>query len=77
MTEQMSKEIVDVLSKYDTTHVCTLDAFNRIFKLTDYNNALTSDKVLREFNGRSFLFFQILLSIQIIQQTLCGIVWYI
>jgi hypothetical protein len=45
MTEKMSTEIVDVLSKYDTTHVCTLDAFDRIFKLTDYNNAL---QVLRE-----------------------------
>jgi hypothetical protein len=27
MTEKMSREIVDVLSKYDTTHVFTLDAF--------------------------------------------------
>ena len=34
MTEKMSTEIVDVLSKYHTTHVFTLDAFDRIFKLT-------------------------------------------
>ena len=40
MTEKLSTEIVDVLSKYDTTHACTLDAFGGIFKLTDYNNAL-------------------------------------
>jgi hypothetical protein len=33
MTEKMSKEIVDVLSKYDTTHVFTLDAFDPILKL--------------------------------------------
>jgi hypothetical protein len=46
MTEQMSKEIVDVLSNYDTTHVFTLDAFDRIFKLTHYNNALLRREVL-------------------------------
>jgi hypothetical protein len=40
MTEKMSKEIVDVLSKYDTTHVFTLDAFESVFKLTHFNNAL-------------------------------------
>jgi hypothetical protein len=40
MTEQMSKEIVDVLSKYDVTHVFTLDAFECVFELTHYNNAL-------------------------------------
>ena len=40
MTEKMSTEIVDVLSKYDTTHVFTLDAFDRIFKLTHYDNAM-------------------------------------
>ena len=42
----MSTEIVDVLSKYHTTHVFTLDAFDRIFKLTHYNNALLKRKVL-------------------------------
>ena len=46
MTEKMSKKIVDVLSNYDTTHVFTLDAFDRIFKLTHYNNALLRRKVL-------------------------------
>jgi len=46
MTEKMSTEIVDVLSNYDTTHVCTLDAFDRIFKLTDYTNALLKRKAL-------------------------------
>ena len=40
MTEKMSKEIVDVLSKYDTTHVFTLDAFEHVFRLTHFNNAL-------------------------------------
>jgi hypothetical protein len=40
MTEKMSTEIVDVLNKYDTTHVFILDAFDRIFKLTRYDNAL-------------------------------------
>ena len=39
MTEKMSTEIVDVLNKYDTTHVFTLDAFDRIFKLTHHDNA--------------------------------------
>ena len=46
MTEKMSNEIVDVLSKYDTTHVFTLDAFDRIFKLTHYNNALLKREAL-------------------------------
>ena len=31
MTEKMSTEIVDVLSKYDTTHVFRLDAFQCVF----------------------------------------------
>jgi hypothetical protein len=31
MTEKMSTEIVEVLSKYDTTHVFRLDAFQCIF----------------------------------------------
>ena len=46
MTEKMSKEIVDVLSKYDTTHVFTLDAFDHMFKLTHDNNALLKDIAL-------------------------------
>jgi hypothetical protein len=56
MTEKMSKEIVDVLSNYDTTHVFTLDAFDRIFMLTNYNNALLKREALKStimacFNG--------------------------
>jgi hypothetical protein len=39
MTEQMSKEIVDVLSNYDTTHVFTLDAFHLTYLFTHYYNA--------------------------------------
>ena len=35
----MSKEIVDVLSNYDTTHVFTLDAFHLTYLFTHYNNA--------------------------------------
>jgi hypothetical protein len=46
MTETMSKEIVDVLSKYDTTHVFTLDAFEPVFILTRYNNALLKREAL-------------------------------
>ena len=40
MTEKMSNEIVDILSKHDTTHVFTLDAFERILQVTHYNNVL-------------------------------------
>ena len=47
MTEKMSKEIVDVLSNYDTTHVFTLHAFDCIFKSTRYNNALLKDTALK------------------------------
>ena len=47
MTEKMSKEIVDVLSNYDTTHVFKLDAFDRIFKLTHYNNVLLKREALK------------------------------
>jgi hypothetical protein len=34
LTEKMSKEVVDILSKYkyDTTHVFTLDAFNVVLR---------------------------------------------
>jgi hypothetical protein len=47
MTEKMSKEIVDVLSNYDTTHVFTLAAFDRICKFTHYDNALLKREALR------------------------------
>jgi hypothetical protein len=47
MTDKMSKEIVDVLSNYNTTQVFTLDAFDLIFKLTHYNNALLKRESLR------------------------------
>ena len=40
MTERMSKEIVDVLSKYDTTHVFTSDDFECVFEETHFSNAL-------------------------------------
>ena len=46
MIETMSKEIVDVLSKCDTTHVFTLDAFDHIFKLTHGNNARLKQEAL-------------------------------
>ena len=47
ITETMSTEIVDVLSKYDTTYVFTLDAFDCVFKLTQYNNALLKHKTFK------------------------------
>ena len=47
MTEKMSKEIVDILSKYNTTHVFTLYAFQCVFKLTHYNNALLKRQTLK------------------------------
>ena len=47
MTEQMSMEIVDVLSKYDTTHVFTLDTFECVLNLTHYNNALLKREALK------------------------------
>ena len=46
MTEKMSKEIADVLSKHDTTHVFTLDAFDRIFHEAHYNKALLKHTAL-------------------------------
>jgi hypothetical protein len=46
MTETMSEEIVDILSKYDTTHVFRLDAFEFVFEVTHYNNALLKHAVL-------------------------------
>ena len=47
MTEKMSKEIVDVLSKYDTTHVFTLDAFECVFEETHFNNALLKHEAFK------------------------------
>jgi hypothetical protein len=47
MTEQMSTEIVDILNKYDTAQVFTLDAFERVFKLTYYNNVLLKNETLK------------------------------
>jgi len=46
MTKQMSKEIVDVLSKYDTTHVFILDAFECVFKLTHYKKSTVKTCIL-------------------------------
>jgi hypothetical protein len=44
----MSTVIVDIKSKYDTTHVfLTLDAFVRVFKLTYYNNVLLKSETLK------------------------------
>jgi hypothetical protein len=43
----MSTEIVDIVSKYDTAHVVTLDAFERVFKLTYYNNVLLKNETLK------------------------------
>ena len=47
MTEKLSTEIVDVLSKYDTTHVFALDAFKCVLKETHNNNALLKRETLR------------------------------
>ena len=47
LTEKMSKEIVEVLSKYDTIHVFALDAFKRVFKLAKYDNALLKHVALK------------------------------
>ena len=46
MTEKMSMEIVDVLSKYDTTHVSTLNAFENVFQLTQYDDVLLKHETL-------------------------------
>jgi hypothetical protein len=54
MTETMSKEIVDVLSKYNTTHIFQLGAFEQIFKLTHYNNALLKGYTLQSTIMASF-----------------------
>jgi hypothetical protein len=47
MTENMSKKVVDILSKYDTTHVFLLDAFDSVFEVTDYNNTLLKHETLK------------------------------
>ena len=46
MTDKMSTEIVDVLSKYDTTNVFRLGAFECVFDVTHYNNVLLKRGVL-------------------------------
>jgi hypothetical protein len=46
MTETMSMGIVDVLSKYDTTHVSTLNAFQNVFQLTQYDDVLLKHETL-------------------------------
>ena len=48
LTEKMSKEIVDLLSKYiyDTTHVFSLDAFKCVLKITKCNNVLLKNEAL-------------------------------
>jgi hypothetical protein len=60
MTENMSKEIVDVLSNYDTTHVFTLHAFECIFNLTRYNNALLKREALRSTIKACFIAYLLL-----------------
>jgi hypothetical protein len=54
MTETMSKEIVDVLSKYNTTHIFKLGAFEHVFKLAHYNNALLKRYTLKSTLMASF-----------------------
>ena len=48
LTEKMSKEIADLLSKYmyDTTHVFSLDAFKCVLKITQCNNVLLKYEAL-------------------------------
>ena len=50
----MSKESVDVLSKYDAIHVFTLDAFECVFELAHYNNALLKRESLKSTIMASF-----------------------
>ena len=52
----MSKEIVDILSKYDTTHAFTLDAFERVFRKTHYNNTLLKRESLTSTTLACFSF---------------------
>jgi len=47
MTETKSKEIVDILSKYDTTYVFILDAFDSVFDVTHFNNVLLKHETLK------------------------------
>jgi len=47
MTETKSKEIVDILSKYDTTYVFILDDFDSVFDVTHFNNALLKHETLK------------------------------
>jgi hypothetical protein len=47
LTEQISKEVVDILSKYDTTDVFKLHTFNRVFKETQYKKTLLKHAALQ------------------------------
>ena len=47
MNEQMSREIVDVLSKCDTTRIFRLGAFENVDKFTDYNIVLLKQMTLQ------------------------------
>ena len=47
MADKMSKGIIDVLRKYDTTYAFILDAFECVLKLTHYNNALLKREALK------------------------------
>ena len=47
MTVNMSTEIIDVLSKYDTTHVFMLDAFDHVFENTFYYKVLLKRYALK------------------------------
>ena len=46
MTETMSEEIIDILSKYGTAHVCRLNAFENVLEVTHYENALLKHAAL-------------------------------
>ena len=54
MTEKMSREIVDVLSKCDTTRIFRLGAFEDVFKLTHYNNVLLKHGTLQSTTMAGF-----------------------
>jgi hypothetical protein len=47
LTEQISKEVVDILSKYDTTDVFKLHTFNRVIKETQYKKTLLKHAALQ------------------------------
>ena len=47
LTETMSTEIVDVLSKFDMTRVFRLDTFKCVFEVTHYNNLLLKHETIK------------------------------